>query len=89
MINKEKDLEQLHSELTQKLLEKIRDPEVSASELNVARQFLKDNGVESIAIDTSGNTHLAWIQLVKRLECESFQPIFHLHNRMLAAILLC
>ena len=53
MINKEKDLESLHSELTQKLLEKIRDPEVSASELNVARQFLKDNGVESIAIDTS------------------------------------
>ena len=53
MINKEKDLENLHSELTQKLLEKIRDPDVSASELNVARQFLKDNGVESIAIDTS------------------------------------
>jgi hypothetical protein len=53
MINKEKDLEQLHSELTQKLLEKIRDPEVTASELNVARQFLKDNGVESIAVDNS------------------------------------
>ena len=53
MINKEKDLESLHSELTQKLLEKIRNPDVSASELNVARQFLKDNGVESIAIDTS------------------------------------
>ena len=53
MINKEKDLESLHSELTQKLLEKIRDPEVSASELNVCRQFLKDNGVESIPIDNS------------------------------------
>ena len=53
MINKEKDLENLHSELTQKLLEKIRDPKVSASELNVCRQFLKDNGVESIAIDNS------------------------------------
>ena len=53
MINKDKQLEQLHSELTQKLLEKIRDPEVKASELNVARQFLKDNGVESIPIDNS------------------------------------
>ena len=53
MINKEKQLEQLHSELTQKLLEKIRDPEVKASDLNVARQFLKDNGVESIPIDNS------------------------------------
>ena len=53
MINKEKDLEQLHSELTQKLLEKIRSSEVTASELNVARQFLKDNGIESLPIDTS------------------------------------
>ena len=53
MINKDKQLEQLHSELTQKLLEKIRDPEVKASDLNVARQFLKDNGVESIPIDNS------------------------------------
>lgn len=53
MINKEKQLEELHSELTQKLLEKIRDPKVSASELNVCRQFLKDNGVESIAVDNS------------------------------------
>ena len=48
MINKEKDLEQLHSELTQ-----IRSSEVTASELNVARQFLKDNGIESLPIDTS------------------------------------
>ena len=46
MINKEKDLENLHSELTQKLLDKIRSPEVTASELNVARQFLKDNSYE-------------------------------------------
>ena len=53
MINKEKQLEQLHSELTQKLLEKIRSSEVSASELNVCRQFLKDNGIESLAVDNS------------------------------------
>ena len=53
MINKEKDLENLHSELTQKLLEKIRDPKVSASELNVCRQFLKDNGIENLAVDNS------------------------------------
>ena len=53
MINKEKQLEELHSELTQKLLEKIRDPKVSASELNVCRQFLKDNGIENLAVDNS------------------------------------
>jgi len=50
---KEKKLEQLHSELTDKLLEKIKDPEVKASDLNVARQFLKDNGIEAIPVDNS------------------------------------
>ena len=53
MQNKEKQLEQLHSDLTTRLLEKIRDPEVKASDLNVARQFLKDNGIESLPIDNS------------------------------------
>ena len=50
---KEKKLEHLHSELTDKLLEKIKDPEVKASDLNVARQFLKDNGIEAIPVDNS------------------------------------
>lgn len=50
---KQKQLEQLHTELTQKLLEKIRDPEVKASDLNVARQFLKDNNIEAIPVDNS------------------------------------
>ena len=49
----EKKLEQLHSELTDKLLEKVQDPEVKSSDLNVARQFLKDNGIEAIATDNS------------------------------------
>ena len=39
MINKEKDLENLHSELTQKLLDKIRSPEVTASELSGRGDF--------------------------------------------------
>jgi len=43
----------LHEELGEKLLERIRDPEVKASDLNVARQFLKDNDVT--AIPTDGN----------------------------------
>ena len=45
MTIQDKKLEQLHSELTDKLLEKIQDPEVKSSDLNVARQFLKDNGM--------------------------------------------
>lgn len=42
----EKKLSELHNQLTDKLLEKIRDPEVKASDLNVARQFLKDNNID-------------------------------------------
>jgi len=53
MSQKDKQLEQLHSDLTIRLLEKIKDPEVKASDLNVARQFLKDNGIESLPIDNS------------------------------------
>ena len=59
MINKEKDLENLHSELTQKLLDKIRSPEVTASELNVARQFLKDNNIDALPVKDSTLAKLA------------------------------
>lgn len=44
-------MEALHTELGQKLLERIRDPEVKASDLNVARQFLKDNDITAIPTD--------------------------------------
>lgn len=50
---KDKILEQLHTELTNKLLEKVRDEDCKASDLNVARQFLKDNGIEAMPVDNS------------------------------------
>jgi len=37
----------LHEEMAQKLLDKVRGGEVTAAELNVARQFLKDNNIDS------------------------------------------
>ena len=46
-------LEQLHIETAQELLTKVRSGTAKASDLNVARQFLKDNGVESIPVDNS------------------------------------
>ena len=49
----EKTLKQLHNELALKLLNKVRDPEAKASDLNVARQFLKDNGIDSLPVDNS------------------------------------
>tara|TARA_B100000287_G_scaffold119882_2_gene111819 strand:+ start:1800 stop:2012 length:213 start_codon:yes stop_codon:yes gene_type:complete len=46
-------LQQLHSLLAEQLLNKIKDPDVKASDLNVARQFLKDNGID--AVPTNNN----------------------------------
>ena len=39
-----KTLDTLHTELAQTLLDKVRSGDAKASDLNVARQFLKDNG---------------------------------------------
>lgn len=44
----EKVLESLHTELASTLLAKIRSGEATASDLNVARQFLKDNGIDGV-----------------------------------------
>ena len=44
-------LEQLHLVLAQELLDKVKSGEAKAVDLNVARQFLKDNGVECIPVE--------------------------------------
>lgn len=44
----EKILDKLHTELAEQLLEKVRSGDAKASDLNVARQFLKDNGIEGL-----------------------------------------
>ena len=41
-----KILEQIHNALSAELLRKIQDGSATATELNVARQFLKDNGID-------------------------------------------
>ena len=48
-----KDLTKLHEILTQKLLEKVQDPEVKSADLNVARQFLKDNNIDAVPVNGS------------------------------------
>ena len=40
-------LENLHDRLAEDLLERINSGEASSAELNVARQFLKDNGIDA------------------------------------------
>ena len=46
-------MDKLHSTLANTLLSRINDPDVKASDLNVARQFLKDNGIEALANEGS------------------------------------
>lgn len=41
-------LEQIHAALAEELLRKISDGSATSSELNVARQFLKDNSIDCV-----------------------------------------
>ena len=46
-------LKELHEELVKVMLDKVKSPDVTASELNVARQLLKDNGIDAIPVEGS------------------------------------
>jgi len=59
MAETKNNLENLHELLAQKLLDRLRDPEVKASDLNVARQFLKDNNIDCIPIENRTISKLA------------------------------
>jgi len=48
-----KILKSLHLELAKDLLDKVRSGEAKAGDLNVARQFLKDNGIECIPVENN------------------------------------
>lgn len=39
-------LEDMHVNLAQTLLDRVKNGSATAADLNVARQFLKDNGIE-------------------------------------------
>ena len=53
-----KILKSLHFELAKDLLDKVRSGEAKAGDLNVARQFLKDNGIECIPVENNPMTAL-------------------------------
>ena len=46
-------LKTIHYELAKELLDKIKSGDAKAGDLNVARQFLKDNGIECIPVDNN------------------------------------
>jgi hypothetical protein len=59
-------LENLHGTLAETLAEKLKSGEVDAATLGVARQFLKDNGIDAVPTEGSG--------LGKLAESLPFQP---------------
>lgn len=46
-------LDALHSAVAHQLLEKVQSGEATAAEISVAVKFLKDNGVEALAVENS------------------------------------
>ena len=52
-------LRELHGILAEKLLEKVKDPDAKSSDLNVARQFLRDNGIDAVPTEGSPLQKLA------------------------------
>ena len=46
-------LQNLHTVLIENLLDKVKSGEAKAGDLNVARQLLKDNGIECIPTEKS------------------------------------
>lgn len=57
-MNHDKKLNELHEALATLLLDKLKDPEVKSADLNVARQFLKDNDISAIPADNNALSQL-------------------------------
>ena len=53
MSKTDKILDDLHSELAATLLDKVRSGTAKDSDLNVARQFLRDNGIAGVPVENS------------------------------------
>ena len=52
-------LEELHNETAKLLLDRIKSGEATAADISVARQFLKDNGIDSVSFKDSPISNLA------------------------------
>ena len=49
MVSLSKVAELLHTKLAEELLDRVSKGTATTADLNVARQFLKDNGIDSVA----------------------------------------
>ena len=55
----EETLKTLHKELAEEFLSRVRSGEASPADLNSARQFLRDNGIDSLTLKGSPLMKLA------------------------------
>ena len=46
-------LKELHEVLATELLKRVKDSDAKSADLNVARQFLKDNNIDAVPVDHS------------------------------------
>ena len=46
-------MDQLHRLLEETLTARVKDQEAKTGDLNVARQFLKDNGIDALPVENS------------------------------------
>ena len=46
-------LKELHEVLATELLKRVKDPGAKSADLNVARQFLKDNNIDAVPVEDS------------------------------------
>lgn len=46
-------LKELHGVLAEELLKRVKDPDAKSADLNVARQFLKDNNIDAVPTEDS------------------------------------
>jgi|TARA_B100001939_G_scaffold10586_1_gene9355 hypothetical protein len=47
------NLKELHNELAKVLLDRVKNPDAKSADLNVARQFLKDNNIDAVPVKDS------------------------------------
>ena len=69
-MNKEKLLADLHLSIAEELLRRVLSGEATSADLNVARGFLKDNGIDSTLQQSEPLNNLAE-SLPFRVELES------------------
>lgn len=77
MTTKKNTLETLHEAIGAQLLHKIQEGEATAADLNVARQFLKDNGIDAVGERDDDPLNKIAASLPYQTDSEQIDPLNH------------